>query len=99
MRLRAVVGGLVIVGAAVLTPVAMANAAPASRGSAAGQPETVRGKRVYPTVSGAAQKRAAGEAKGLAALPLRYGGGVDSIGVTTGAPKVYIVFWGNQWGT
>ncbi len=30
---------------------------------------------------------------------LRYGGGVDGIGVTTGAPKVYLVFWGTQWGT
>src|SRR5262249_27073722 len=28
-----------------------------------------------------------------------YGGGVDGIGVTTGAPKVYLVFWGTQWGT
>jgi hypothetical protein len=30
---------------------------------------------------------------------LRYGGGVAGIGVTTGAPKVYVVFWGSQWGT
>ncbi len=30
---------------------------------------------------------------------LRYGGAVDGIGVTTGAPKVYLVFWGTQWGT
>jgi serine protease len=30
---------------------------------------------------------------------LRYGGGVDGIGVTTGAPRVYLVFWGSQWGT
>jgi hypothetical protein len=30
---------------------------------------------------------------------LSYGGGVDGIGVTTGAPKVYLVFWGSQWGT
>ncbi len=30
---------------------------------------------------------------------LRYGGGVDGIGVTIGAPKVYLVFWGTQWGT
>ncbi len=30
---------------------------------------------------------------------LRYGGGVDGIGVTTGAPKVYLIFWGSQWGT
>ena len=30
---------------------------------------------------------------------LSFGGGVDSIGVTSGAPKVYLVFWGTQWGT
>jgi len=29
---------------------------------------------------------------------LSYGGGVDGIGVTSGAPKVYLVFWGSQWG-
>ncbi len=30
---------------------------------------------------------------------LSYGGGVDGIGVTSGKPKVYLVFWGSQWGT
>ncbi|HEX3392357.1 MAG TPA: putative Ig domain-containing protein [Solirubrobacteraceae bacterium] len=30
---------------------------------------------------------------------LQYGGGVAGVGVTTGAPKVYVVFWGSQWGT
>jgi hypothetical protein len=30
---------------------------------------------------------------------LRYGGGTSGVGVTTGAPKVYLVFWGSQWGT
>ena len=30
---------------------------------------------------------------------LSYGGGVDGIGVTSGTPKVYFVFWGTQWGT
>ncbi len=31
---------------------------------------------------------------------LNYGGGAGtpSIGVTTGAPRVYLVFWGSQWG-
>ena len=29
---------------------------------------------------------------------LRYGGGVDGIGVTTGKEKVYLIFWGSQWG-
>ncbi len=35
----------------------------------------------------------------LAANDLNYGGAVDGIGVTTGAPKVYLIFWGTQWGT
>jgi serine protease len=30
---------------------------------------------------------------------LSYGGGVDGIGVTSGAPKVYVVVYGSQWGT
>jgi Putative Ig domain len=30
---------------------------------------------------------------------LSYGGGIDGIGVTTGAQKVYLVFYGSQWGT
>jgi hypothetical protein len=34
-----------------------------------------------------------------AANDLNFGGGVDGIGVTTGHEKVYLVFWGSQWGT
>ena len=30
---------------------------------------------------------------------LTFGGGVDGIGVTSGTPKVYVVVYGNQWGT
>jgi serine protease len=30
---------------------------------------------------------------------LSYGGGIDGIGVTTGHEKVYMVFYGSQWGT
>ncbi|WP_266170905.1 PKD domain-containing protein [Dyella subtropica] len=30
---------------------------------------------------------------------LSYGGGIDGIGVTSGAPKVYLVVYGSQWGT
>jgi hypothetical protein len=35
----------------------------------------------------------------LAANDLNYGGGIDGIGVTTGHQKVYLVFYGSQWGT
>jgi hypothetical protein len=31
--------------------------------------------------------------------PLRFGGGRDGIGVTTGHPEVFLVFWGSPWGT
>ncbi len=38
-------------------------------------------------------------AAGLAsANNLSYGGSISGVGVTTGAPKVYLVFWGSQWG-
>ena len=30
---------------------------------------------------------------------LQYGGGTAGVGVTTGAPRVYLVAWGSQWGT
>src|SRR5262245_63082750 len=30
---------------------------------------------------------------------LNYGGGIGGIGVTTGQEKVYLVFYGSQWGT
>jgi serine protease len=30
---------------------------------------------------------------------LNYGGGIDGIGVTTGHEKIYLVFYGSQWGT
>ena len=30
--------------------------------------------------------------------PMAYHGGTDGIGVNVGAPKVYLVFWGSQWG-
>ncbi|HCU94287.1 MAG TPA: hypothetical protein DHU96_16845, partial [Actinobacteria bacterium] len=30
---------------------------------------------------------------------MNYGGGIDGIGVTTGPEKVYLVFYGSQWGS
>ena len=35
----------------------------------------------------------------LNSMALSFGGGVDGIGVTDGPEKVYVVFWGSQWGT
>ncbi|MDH6132077.1 hypothetical protein P3T37_001462 [Kitasatospora sp. MAA4] len=30
---------------------------------------------------------------------MTYRGGQDSVGVTSGPPKVYVIYWGSQWGT
>ena len=38
-------------------------------------------------------------APALNSSALSYGGGVDGIGVTDGPQKVYLVFWGSQWGS
>jgi serine protease len=43
--------------------------------------------------------QAAKVAPAARARQLRYGGAVDGIGVTTGSEKVYVVFYGSQWGT
>ena len=72
--------------------------------SAAGPTRTGSHKILYPTRAAAATSRlrlgnqaAATSASGSGQLT--YHGGVDNIGVTTGAPKVYLIFWGSQWGT
>jgi len=31
-------------------------------------------------------------------LNISYGGGIHGVGVTTGHEKVYLIFWGSQWG-
>ena len=54
---------------------------------------------LVPRVSAAQAAHASSRAPQLSSKTLRYGGGVDGIGVTTGKEKVYIVFWGTQWGT
>jgi hypothetical protein len=58
---------------------------------------------VVPTIGTEAKMRswrAAHPSDGQAsANDLNYGGGIDGIGVTTGHEKVYLVFYGSQWGT
>ncbi len=49
--------------------------------------------------SGIVAPRGAAAPKTNASANLSYQGGTNGIGVTTGAPKVYIVYWGTQWGT
>ncbi|HEY7360195.1 MAG TPA: hypothetical protein VH642_05235, partial [Streptosporangiaceae bacterium] len=46
-----------------------------------------------------ASPAAAGGAEPASARNARYGGGNDGIGVTTGDERVYLVFFGSQWGT
>lgn len=60
-------------------------------------PGTRYGKVVLPTVAAAHARHAASTASGTGAL--RYGGGVGGVGVTTGVPRVYLVFYGSQWGS
>ena len=46
-----------------------------------------------------ASPAAAGGVQATSANNVRYGGGNDGIGVTTGDERVYLVFFGSQWGT
>ncbi|MDP9343602.1 MAG: hypothetical protein M3Q23_16230 [Actinomycetota bacterium] len=49
--------------------------------------------------SGILPPRGAATPKTNPSANLSYHGGTSGIGVTTGGPKVYIVYWGSQWGT
>ena len=98
-----------LIAAAGMTAAASAaQAAPAAPAAAAVNPYAPAAGHAYrhgavPTAQAAAKMRAYAAAH-PAARPartnnLRYGGGIDGIGVTTGAQKVYLVFYGSQWGT
>jgi hypothetical protein len=52
-----------------------------------------------PSSTGAPAAAGAAGKAGSTANDLSYGGGIDGVGVTTGSPRVYLVFWGSQWGT
>jgi hypothetical protein len=70
--------------------------APAPAASASAAPAYSQGNQYrHGVVPPLGQQRTAAA---LAAGPLLYGGGVGGVGVTTGAPRVYLVFWGSQWG-
>jgi len=45
----------------------------------------------------AVRKLAQAAATGTATIS--YNGGVNGVGVTSGTPRVYVIFWGSQWGT
>ena len=46
-----------------------------------------------------AWQQALGLPLALGSKTLSFGGGVNGIGVTSGKPKVYLIFYGTQWGT
>ena len=79
-------------------------AALGTSGSAQAAPAPAR-HGVMPTVAGAAQFRAqaahdtATAAAATGPETLSYGGGIDGIGVMDQHPKVYVIFYGSQWGT
>jgi serine protease len=57
------------------------------------------GQRSYHKVEHPTRGRAPQPATSNGRGSLVYRGGVNGIGVTTGTPKVYLVFWGAGWGT
>jgi PKD repeat protein len=58
---------------------------------------------IHPGVSTGKLKGAEAAAAALAAATasntLSFNGGINGVGVTSGTPRVYLVFWGSQWGT
>jgi hypothetical protein len=111
--LRHVLHGAIVALMALATTGAMA--ATASAAPSAGHPGQVRNQAspayqhtyrhgLVPTRATAAKMAAWAQAHpqpaaAASANDLNYGGGIDGIGVTTGAEKVYLVFYGSQWGT
>jgi Putative Ig domain len=111
--LRHVLHGAVVALTALATTGVMA--ATASAATPAGHPGQVRNQAspayqhtyrhgLVPTRATAQQMAAWARAHpqptaAASANDLNYGGGIDGIGVTTGAEKVYLVFYGSQWGT
>jgi hypothetical protein len=65
---------------------------------AAHRNEAVHGKIVMPTRDGSPPTPTRGDVSAASGSSVEFNGGVDGIGVTTGTPQVYVVFWGSQWG-
>jgi len=72
----------------------------ASRPASAGPTSTTGGAYRHGTVPTVASVTAHAKPRDLTSpFNVTYHGGDDGIGVITGAPQVYLVFWGSQWGT
>lgn len=56
---------------------------------------TVPGPKKFERITSYAHKAARAS---VSQAPMAYHGGVDGVAVNVGAPKVYVVFWGSQWG-
>ena len=87
------------IGAAVTVAVALGAAAPGAGASSSITPAFAQG---HPYRHGVVPmlKHAGGVASPILGTinNLSYGGGTSGVGVTTGTPRVYLVFWGSQWG-
>jgi len=83
-----------VAAAALVGGMAAAHASTGSPAASAGH-----GPKILPSVAKAQAARASRPVPALSTKTLRYGGGIDGIGVTSGKEKVYVVFWGSQWGT
>jgi serine protease len=96
------VGALALIGSGSLASLASADANPHAYRHGLVPPLGASGGHAAPAV---VARRAASGALAPSASNLAYGGGVSGsgyaqpVGVTTGPPKVYLVFWGSQWGT
>jgi hypothetical protein len=70
-----------------------------------GAPQTIRRAVTATSVVAAPYRHGLVPMRGLqSAFPvsvneLKYNGGIDGVGITTGKEKVYLVYWGSQWGT
>jgi hypothetical protein len=108
MRQAAVIGAAAMA-ATVWGSLALGGAAGAAGAPASGNPFSPEQNAPYrhgavPTLEQNALMQQYAQANPATALTigpktLSFGGGIDGIGVTSAKPKVYLVFWGTQWGT
>jgi PKD repeat protein len=54
---------------------------------------------VHPSVAAGKSAAQATTTAATGASTLSFNGGIGGVGVVSGAPRVYLVFWGTQWGT
>lgn len=103
-RTGAMVGILALTALAVSVSTGTASAATGSPSAPASSSDHSYRHGLVPTVQAKQNSDAYAAAHRAPGAPasgntLSYGGGIDGIGVTSGKPKVYVIFWGTQWGT